>query len=87
MSSRRQRLWEYLRKQQPNQWGQRLCGLWLHDLMTFRVFTAVKIQAEIFWAVTPGTVVVEYQRFGGHCCLHLQGEDSGNMETTWAHEF
>jgi hypothetical protein len=39
----------------------------------FEVFTAVKIQFEVFWVLTPSSVV-GYQRFGGPCCLHLQGE-------------
>jgi len=32
-----------------------------------------KFQAEVFWVVTPCSVVVGYQRFGGPRCLHLQG--------------
>jgi len=32
------------------------------------------LKAEIFWAVKPCSVMVGYQRFGGPCCLHLQGE-------------
>jgi hypothetical protein len=35
-------------------------------------FTA-KIQVEEFWVVTPCSVAIGYQRFGGLCCLHLQG--------------
>jgi len=35
----------------------------------FEVFTAVKIQVEIFWVVTQCSVVAGYQRFGGPCCL------------------
>jgi len=31
-------------------------------------------QVEGFWVVTPDSVVVGYRRFGGPCCLHLQGE-------------
>jgi len=31
----------------------------------------VKIQVEVFWVVTPCSVVVGYQRFGGLSCLHL----------------
>jgi hypothetical protein len=31
-------------------------------------------QVEVFWDVTPYSVVVGYQRFGGPCCIHLQGE-------------
>jgi hypothetical protein len=33
-------------------------------------------QVEVFWVVTPCSVVVGYQRFGVPCCLHLQGENS-----------
>jgi hypothetical protein len=32
---------------------------------------AVKIQVEVFWVVTPCSVVVGYRRFGGPCCIHL----------------
>jgi hypothetical protein len=32
------------------------------------------IQVEVFWVVTPCSVVVGYQHFGGPCYLHLQGE-------------
>jgi hypothetical protein len=32
-------------------------------------------QVEVCWVVTLCSVVVGYQRFGGPCCLHLQGED------------
>jgi hypothetical protein len=32
------------------------------------------IQVEVFWVMTPCSDVVEYQCFGGTCCLHLQGE-------------
>jgi len=34
-------------------------------------------QVAVFSVVTPCTDVVGYRRFGGPCCLHLQGE-SGN---------
>jgi hypothetical protein len=30
----------------------------------FEVFMAVKIHVEVFWVVTPCSVVVRYQRFG-----------------------
>jgi len=30
----------------------------------------------IFWVVVSSSVMVEYQLFGGLCCLHLQ-EDEG----------
>jgi hypothetical protein len=35
---------------------------------------AVKIQVKVFWIGIPCSVVVEYQCFGGPCCLLLQGE-------------
>jgi len=35
--------------------------------------TAMNIQVEVFQIVTPRSVVVRYQRFGGAFCLHLQG--------------
>jgi hypothetical protein len=35
------------------------------------VLTAVKIQVEVFWVVTLGSVVVGYQCFGGLSRLHL----------------
>jgi hypothetical protein len=39
------------------------------------VFMAVNIQIKVFWIVTPCSDVVGYQRFGGSCCLHVQGEE------------
>jgi len=39
---------------------------------SFEVRTAMKIQVEVFCAVTPRSVVIRYQLFGGSCCLHLQ---------------
>jgi hypothetical protein len=35
---------------------------------------AMKIQISVLWVVTWNSGVVGYQRFGGLCCLHLQGE-------------
>jgi hypothetical protein len=35
---------------------------------------AVKIQDKVFWFVTPCSIVVGYQSFGGPCCFHLEGE-------------
>jgi hypothetical protein len=40
---------------------------------SFEAFTAVKIQVEVCWVVTPCRVV-GYQRFGPTYCLHLQSE-------------
>jgi len=39
----------------------------------FKVFTAVKIQVEVFWVLIPCSVVVGYH-FGELCCFHLQDE-------------
>jgi len=38
------------------------------------VFTAVKIQFEVFWVVAPRSDVVGNQRFGEPCFFHLQRE-------------
>jgi hypothetical protein len=35
----------------------------------------VKIGVEVFWVVTPCSVVVGYQHFRGSCCLQLHGEE------------
>jgi len=40
----------------------------------FEVFTAVKIQVQVFWVVMPCSVAVRYRCFGGPCCFHLGGE-------------
>jgi len=37
---------------------------------------AVKFQVDVFWVVMSCSVAVGYQRFGGLCCLHLQGEET-----------
>jgi hypothetical protein len=37
---------------------------------TLKIFAYL---VEVFWVVTPCSDVVGYQRFGGTCCLHLQG--------------
>jgi hypothetical protein len=38
-----------------------------------------KIQIEVLWVVKYD-LVVGYQHFGGPCCLHLQGEVTGDMK-------
>jgi len=43
-------------------------------------------QVAVFWVVTPCSHVLGYQRFGGPCCLHLQGEVVCNHETTRRHK-
>jgi hypothetical protein len=35
------------------------------------------IHVEVFWVVTPYSVVIGYQCFGAPCYLHLQGEING----------
>jgi hypothetical protein len=42
----------------------------------YEVFTAVKIQVDVFWVVTPCSVVVGYRRFRGPCYIHLLGCDA-----------
>jgi hypothetical protein len=41
---------------------------------SFEAFTAVMFQVEVFWVVTLCSYMVGYQRFGGPCCFHLQGD-------------
>jgi hypothetical protein len=38
------------------------------------------IQTEIFWDVTPCSVVAGYQRFGGQCYPHFHPEYGGRMD-------
>jgi len=44
---------------------------------------AVKTQVQVFWSGTPCSVVVGYQRFGGPCCLYLQGEVQQGPRKRW----
>jgi hypothetical protein len=44
---------------------------------SFQAFKAVMFQVEVSWVITPCSVVVGYQDFGGPCCFHLQGEVAG----------
>jgi hypothetical protein len=46
----------------------------------FEVSAAVRIQVEVFWVVTPYSIVVGYQRFGGPCCFPLHPDDGGSMD-------
>jgi len=38
---------------------------------SFEAFTVVTFPVEVFWLVTPCSVVVVYQRVRGPCCPHL----------------
>jgi hypothetical protein len=42
----------------------------------FEVLTAVSTKMAIFWVVAPCSLVEDYQRFRGPCCLHHQGDAS-----------
>jgi hypothetical protein len=44
-------------------------------MTSFEAFTAVMSRVEVFWVVTPCSVVVGYHRFRGPCCLHLRNVD------------
>jgi hypothetical protein len=55
-----------------------LCGVYESYEGLFKV--------KVFWVVTPCSVVVRYQRFGGLCCLHLQGEVD-DMEESGIEDF
>jgi hypothetical protein len=37
-------------------------------------------QVEVFWVMTPCNIVVEFHRFRGPCCLHLQVENGDSMD-------
>jgi hypothetical protein len=43
----------------------------------FEVFTEMKVQVDVFCVVIPCGLVVGYRRFGGPCCLRLEGENGG----------
>jgi len=49
----------------------------------FEVFTAIIIQVQVFCVVTPCSVVVGYQSFGGHRHIHLQGEVCDGSKWIW----
>jgi len=38
-----------------------------------KINTFISLHIEVFWVVIPCSYVVGYHRFGGPCCLHLQG--------------
>jgi len=40
----------------------------------FRFRISSEIQFVVLWVIISHRVMVEYQRFGGPCCLHFQGE-------------
>jgi hypothetical protein len=45
------------------------------------VLATLESKFELFCVVTPCSVAVGYRRFGGPCCLHLQGEDREHVTT------
>jgi hypothetical protein len=45
----------------------------LNLVAKYEVFTAAKIQVEVFWILTPCSDAIAYRRFGGPCFLHLHG--------------
>jgi len=50
--------------------------------ISFETFTTVMFQDDVFCVVTPGSVVVGYQRFRVLCCLYLQSEVVGMEKIT-----
>jgi hypothetical protein len=48
----------------------------------FELLTAVSTKMAVFWVVAPCSLVEVYQRFGGPCCLHHQGETLVNFYQT-----
>jgi len=51
----------------------------LNPDVSSEAFMAVMFQVEILRFITPCSVSVGYQRFGGPCCLHLRGEVTSEM--------
>jgi hypothetical protein len=47
------------------------------DVARLEVCTALKVQVDFFWVVSPCSVAVGYRRFGGHCNLCLQVKANG----------
>jgi len=45
----------------------------------YEALTVVLFQVEVFWVVTPCSVVVGYQCFRGPCHLHQQGKDNMDL--------
>jgi len=41
------------------------------DQLQTTAFTNMKIQAKVFWVLSPCSNAVVYQAFGRICCLHL----------------
>jgi len=56
--------------------------VYFYLVASFEAFTAVMFQIEVSRVVTPCSVVVGNQRFGGHYCLHLQGEVTARTPET-----
>jgi hypothetical protein len=40
------------------------------------IFMVIQIQVVVFWIMTPCSVMVGYQHFGGPSCFHLLGYDA-----------
>jgi hypothetical protein len=68
-----------------------------HTYVHFNFLTSVAFQFDVFWVVTPCSVVVGYQqRFRDPCCLHLHNPEDlevtltsktlvSYQNTTWRH--
>jgi hypothetical protein len=48
---------------------------------------AVNMKSATFWDVTPCHLVEVHTRFGGTCCLHLQGKTAGLRQATGKQSF
>jgi len=44
------------------------------EIYTSAIFNFALFQLDVFWVVTPCSVVVGYQHLTGPCCIHLQDE-------------
>jgi hypothetical protein len=45
-----------------------------YNSVGFEVLTALSTKKAVFWVVAPCSLVKDYQRFRGPCCLHHQGD-------------
>jgi hypothetical protein len=66
-------------------WSSSLCNLYRTSYVKFKwarvdIFMMVKIQIEVFWVVTPCSIVVGYQHFK----MTLQPPSSGRSEVKWS---
>jgi hypothetical protein len=48
----------------------------------FQVLTAASMKMAVFWVVAPRSMVEDYRRFRGVCCLHHQDPEDSHLHET-----